>query len=198
MIKNRREYVDKDHKVMDAYYDLYERYGGKNTKSIKRQLRKLIDEDPDFFDTYLLLGRILEDEGEIQEAEMILDNAYQRVLKLLTDKNGDWPDVLEWGWLENRHIIRTVLNKAIALWENGELDNALDLFRKLLKTNPDDNAGVRTYILAIRMNMTFEGFEERFNIDGFYDGELFDWFDENYKNFLDEFDWWIKIMDEYE
>ncbi len=197
MAKRQREYVDKDHKVMNIYYDLCERYNGRNAKSIKKQLKQLIEKDPDFLDSYLLLYEILQDEGNLSEAEKVLNDAYERALKLITDKKGNWPDILEWGRLRNRHIIRTILNKAIWLWENKKIDNALDLFRKLLKTNPGDNVGARYYILAIRMNMSFEEFENRFNKEGYYDMELSDWFDENYKRFPEEFDWWEKAIEEY-
>jgi len=197
MAKRQREYIDKYHKVMDIYYDLCEKYNGSNAKSIKKQLKKLIEKDPDFLDSYLFLYEILQDEGNLPEAEKVLNDAYERALKLITDKKGNWPDILEWGWLENRHIIRTILNKAVSLWKNKKIDNALDLFRKLLKTNPGDNVGARDYILAIRMNMSFEEFEKRFNKGGYYDTELSDWFDENYKRFPDEFDWWEKAMEKY-
>lgn len=197
MVKRQREYVDKDHMVMDIYYDLCEKYNGSNAKSIKKQLKQLIEKDPNFLDTYLLFYEILQDEGNLLEAKKVLNDAYERALKLITDKEGNWPDILEWGWLENRHIIRTILNKAISLWKNKKIDNALDLFRKLLKTNPVDNVGARDYILAIRMNMSFEEFEKRFNKGGYYDTELSDWFNENYKRFPDEFDWWENAIEKY-
>lgn len=197
MAKKQREYVDKNHKVRDVYYDLCEKYNGSNTKSIKRQLKQLIEKDHDFLDSYLLLYEILQDDGNLPEAEKILNDAYERTLKLIIDKKGNWPDVLEWGWLENRHIIRTILNKAISLWKNKEIDDALDLFRKLLKTNPGDNVGARDYILAIRMNMSFEEFENRFDRGGYCDKELSDWFDENYKRFPGEFGWWEKAIEKY-
>ena len=139
----------------------------------------------------------MQDEGNLSEAEKIFNEAYERSLKLIMDKKGNWPDVLEWGWLENRHIIRTILNKAISLWKIGETDGVLNLFRKLLKTNPGDNVGARDYILAIRMNMSFEDFEKRFNKGGYYDTDLSDWFDKNYKRFPDDFDWWEKEVEKY-
>ena len=197
MAKKQREYVDKNHNVTDVYYDLREKYNGSNTKSTKRQLKQLIEKDHDFLDSYLLLYEILQDDGNLPEAEKILNDAYERALKLIIDKKGNWPDVLEWGWLENRHIIRTILNKAISLWKNKEIDDALDLFRKLLKTNPGDNVGARDYILAIRMNMSFEEFENRFDRGGYCDKELSDWFDKNYKRFPDEFGWWEKAIEKY-
>ena len=197
MAKKQREYVDKNHNVTDVYYDLREKYNGSNTKSTKRQLKQLIEKDHDFLDSYLLLYEILQDDGNLPEAKKILNDAYERALKLIIDKKGNWPDVLEWGWLENRHIIRTILNKAISLWKNKEIDDALDLFRKLLKTNPGDNVGARDYILAIRINISFEEFENRFDRGGYCDKELSDWFDKNYKRFPDEFGWWEKAIEKY-
>jgi len=90
-----------------------------------------------------LYGILLE-ENKNREAEVILDEAYRRALALITDEKGNWPDSLPWGWLENRHIIRTLVNKAVSLWDQGKTDEALEMFRKLLRTNPSDNAGVRT------------------------------------------------------
>lgn len=197
MKKKVSEFIDKDRKVAAAYYDLQEKYDGTNAKTIKTEIEKLIKEDPDFLDTYLLLLNILEDEGKFEEAAQILDEAFNRAVNLITDKNGNWPDMLEWGLLENRHIIRTILNKAILLWDFKQFDEALNLLRKLLKTNPGDNIGARDYILAIRMNMSFEDFENRFNKGGFYDTELSDWFEKNYKKFPDEFGWWEKAMEKF-
>ena len=197
MDREQREFMDKEHEVMYRFYDLCEQYNGSNAKFIKRRMKQLIEEDPDFLDSYLLLYEILKDEGNSSEAERVLNDAYERALRLITDENGNWPDRLSWGWLENRHVIRTILNKAILLWENRKVDEALDLLRKLLKTNPGDNVGARFYILAIRMNMTLEEFERRFDRGGYYDMDLSDWFDENYKGFDDEFGWWEKAIEEY-
>ena len=145
MAGERREYVDKKHKVMGIYCDLCEKYNGGNSKFIKKQLKQLIKKNPDFLDSYLLLYEILQDEGNLQKGEKVLNEAYERAVKLITDEQGNWPDILEWGWLENRHIIRTFLNKVISLWKNKKIDNALDLFGKLLKTNPRDNVGGTIY-----------------------------------------------------
>ena len=189
MAKKLREYEDNYHEVMSKFYDLTEEYNDRNVTTIKRQLGKLIEKDPDFLDSYLFLYQIYQDEGKLQDAEKLLDEAYNRAIKSITDKKGNWPDIMEWEWLENRHITRTILSKAIALWRDKESDDALEILRKLLRTNPRDNVGARDYILAIRMNMSFEEFEDKFDRGGYYDGELMVWFEKNYKKFPDEFDW---------
>lgn len=197
MAKELREFTDKDHKVTNQYYDLRGKYNGRNGRFIKKELVKLMSMDPDFFDSHLLLYEILQSEENRDRAEKVLDKAYERALKLILDDDGNWPDKLEWGWLENRHIIRTFINRAMVFWMSGNNEQALDLFRNLLKTNPGDNVGARDFILAIRMNLTAREFQSRFDKGGHYDSSLTDWFDENYKKFPDEFDWWDKAMEKY-
>ena len=189
-----REFIDKKHPVMEEYYELIDRYGESNPKSLKTQVRKLIEQDPDFLDPYIILFEILQDEGKIQEAEKILNRAYKRAIKLITDSEGNWPDIIEWGYLENRHIIRTLLNKALLLWQKGKNEEGLVILRKLLRTNPTDNIGARDFILAIRMGMTYKEFENRFNKGGYYDIEIDEWFNENYIKYPDEFSWWEKAV----
>ncbi len=164
---------------------------------MKEKLQQLIEKDPIFFDAYIMLYTILQNEGDKKNAENLLNTAYEKAIKIITDKEGEWPDVLEWGWLENRHIIRTILNKAIDLWIKQEQEQALDLFRKLLKTNPGDNVGARDFILAIKMKMSFEEFEKKFNKGGFYDSDLMNWFEKNYKKFPEEFECWEKAVEKF-
>jgi tetratricopeptide (TPR) repeat protein len=192
---NKREFVDRDHEVSEDYYKLMGKSLGK--AKLKKRLKKLIRKDPEFFDSYISLSQMLYEEDKKTEADLVLDNGYKRAIKIITTEENEWPDLLEWGWVKNRHVIRIIMNKAISSWNKRETDPALDLFRKLLKSNPSDNIGARNYILAIRMHMSFDEFEEKFNKDGFYDSSLIDWFDDNYKKFPDEFDWWDKATEEY-
>ncbi|MBN2378307.1 tetratricopeptide repeat protein [candidate division WOR-3 bacterium] len=196
MKKKLREFYDKERKASAEYYDICESYNGRNAKIVKLRLKKIIKTDPNFLDAYLFLNDLLQDEGKVKEAEKLTDEAYRRAISLITNKEGNWPDVIEWAWLDNRHIVKAIYNKAVSLWHKKQTDEALNLLRKLLRTNPNDNIGARNMILGIRMGMTFTEFETRFNKGGFYDAELFDWFDENYKKFPDEFDWWDKATEE--
>jgi hypothetical protein len=190
------EFVDVSRPAMDRYYSLCERYSDQGaSKALQRGLEKLIEQDPDFLDSYATLSSVLRSQGQEEEADRLIQEAYQRALRLVTDDEGNWPGLLEWGWLENRHIIRALLNEAILLWKSNKNDAALDLFRKLLRSNPQDNAGARNYILAIRQGMSFDDFESRFNKGGFYDADMLDWFEENFERFPDEFDWWKEAVE---
>lgn len=197
MSEKEREFVDKKRELMGDYYDLLDAIENMELEEVKKALKAMIEKDPDYLDPYLLLFEILLNEGNIFEADELLDEAYSRALALITDENGQWPDSLRWGFLQNRHVIRTLLTKGIILWGDQLNDEALAIFRKLLATNPGDNVGARFYILAIRMGIGFDEFDERFNKGGYYDAEIIEWFDENYKKFPDEFgEWETKIQGE--
>lgn len=193
------EFIDRDHDVMMDFYDLTEQLEQRGpTLQLQKKLRALIAADADFFDPYLLLSDILEEQDKDEEANALRDEAYLRALRLVTNRKGEWPQLLEWGWLENRHIIRTFLHKALDWWQNAEHERALELFHHLLRTNPDDNAGVRHYILAIRLGLSFDDFEDKFNHGGFYTSELFDWFDQHAAQFPADFAAWRRAVDDDE
>ncbi|MGQ9809783.1 MAG: tetratricopeptide repeat protein, partial [bacterium] len=129
MCAESREFVDAERQVTKEWYDLIERAENLGIEGIKMEALKLIKKDPDFLDPYTLLFEILEDEGDSEGAEAMLDEAYTRAVRLITDKDGNWPDSLEWGYPENRHIIRALINKGLWLWSNGENEDALAIFR---------------------------------------------------------------------
>jgi tetratricopeptide (TPR) repeat protein len=195
----KKYFVDKNHSVMTEYYDflnLEERASAKTEKKMK----KFIQEDPQFFDPYLILFELYKNEGDLEKAEKILEQAFKKAIEKITDKKGNWPKEMSWTYLENRHIIRTLLNKALNLWVKGKNEEALKLLRKLLRSNPRDNIGARHYILAIHLGMKFDEFENQMMSEyGYgYDGMKMIEFEEKMKNFPDEFDWWFEAIKEDE
>jgi hypothetical protein len=75
------------------------------------------------------------------------------------------------------------------LWEHDKTDDALNLLRKLLKTNPHDLFGVRHYILAISRGRDYHEFLEWMAKCG-NDKIVKEWFEENYQQFPDDFARW--------
>lgn len=189
-------FVDKNRPIQMKYYDTLDRLETATDREMEKAMKKLIKEDPEFLDPYLILHGIYQDNDKWKEADEILNEAYERAINTISDKKGNWPDLLLWGFMENRHIIRTIFNKGVSLWNNSKTDEALDIFRKLLKSNPNDNVGVRDFILAIRMDMSFEEYEERFNKGGYYDSESIKWFEQNAPKYPDEFGWWFEWTEE--
>ena len=108
--KNRKrqivEFIDKDRKVMDKYYDIMEK--DLSDKKLISEMKKLIAIDADFYDPYLVIAEILAYNGEEQEAQTMLKDAYERAVKRISDSQGRWPKIMNWGFLENRHIMRAL------------------------------------------------------------------------------------------
>lgn len=190
-------FVDKNHDIMNEYYDFMDS-GEESTSKVEQKMREFIKKDPLFLDPYIMIYNIYLEANEVEQADSILNEAYEAAIKTITDKKGEWPDELEWGFLENRHIIRTLLNKAISHWHKEENDKALSLLRKLLKSNPHDNIGARNFILAILLDMKYGDFENKMmSKNGYgYDGKKLMEFEEKMKDFPEEFDWWFKVMEE--
>jgi len=192
-----KSFVDKYRPIKMTYHEMMDSSEFSSSRQLERAVKKITQKDPNFLDPYLMLCEAYQEEGKSNKAEEILDQAYNRAIELITDENGNWPEYLVWGFTENRHIIRAIFNRAVAFWDRGETDQALDLLRKLLKTNPPDNVGARNYILAIRMNISFDEYEDRFDKGGYYDSESINWFEMNAPDYPDEFGWWFEWTDEH-
>ena len=186
-----REFIDEqEHPGFDRYRALVEAFHGNETDAFVDDLRALIEEDPFYLDPYLLTVEFLEELELHDEAAYMLEKAYQRAVDLVTAEDGNWPDKLRWGFVENRHIIRTLVSKAVFYWKSDQNEEALELFGRLLKMNPNDNAGNRYFILGILTGMSFQEFTDRFDKGGYYDNEIDEWFNDHYTKFPDELGGW--------
>ena len=192
--KRIKEFIDKNHEVMNDYYELGE--ASVTNAKAKLALKKFIEQDPDFYDPYLDLARLVGG----KEGQKLLQQAFERAILRIVDKNGDWPVLMLWGWLENRHLMRVIETWAVVLWDEGKTEDALEIFRRLFHANPDDNQGARHSILALRLGLGTDWFKLFEVTDGPMAGQAIDviatgkWFDENMRKFSDEFDWWPEAL----
>jgi len=197
--KQIKEFFDEDHPVMNKYYDLLDR--DLSIMKMRKEMEKLIQKDPDFYDSYLVVADILKSGRKIKAARELLYIAYERALKRIVDIKGNFPEKIEWAWLENRHLVRAIERWGWELWEQKKTDEALEIFRKLLKSNPNDNIGARQNILAIRLGLGPD-YETMFTVEdtpGYLSGfKLSEWFAEHCEKFPDEFGWWFEAMDDKE
>ncbi len=145
-----RSFVDKNHENSDEFYQLIE------SKHDIADVMRIIDKDRDFLDPYLYLTEMLIDQGHDSEANLFAEKAFVHALAMILDIDGTWPDELLWGFHENRHIIRVLARKADYEWQQGHTENALALYKNLLRTNPGDNIAARYSIVAIRNGFTYK------------------------------------------
>ena len=193
--KRIEEFLDKNHSVMSDYYDILE--APTSDEKLKEVMKRSIEKDPDFYDAYLVLSELEEDPDT---SRALMKEAFERAVQRIADVNGDWPVSMIWGWLENRHLMRALERWALELWEEGNTDEALDIFRRLFHANPGDNQGVRHSILALCLGLGTDWCAPFEIKDGPMAGEAIDlratsdWFEENAKKFPEEFDWWPQAL----
>ena len=188
IIKNKlREFLEKGRPVMGEYYDILE--SSHNTEDI----RILIERDPDFYDSYLYVTNDLRKSGHESEARELENKAFKRARIRIEDKQGNWPDRISWGWLENRHIIRALGVGADNLWKDGKTDEALDIYRKLFRSNFDDNIGARYAIIALRMGLGYDQYIKQVWPQSSVPAEhISKWFRKNAPKFPEELEEWKK------
>lgn len=188
-----QEFIDSDRKVASKYYEILD--SNLSSKKMLEKMYQLIEKDKDFYDPYLVVSEILFAEGKVKEGAKILKDAYGRAMDRITDVHGNWPKEMLWGFLENRHLMRTIASYAYFCWETGKTDMALDIFRRLFRTNPNDNQGARNSILALRLGLGPQEWQKPFamvrdgrilGLDAF---KLTEWFEKNSKKFPEEFQW---------
>lgn len=195
-------FVDKDHAVMHKFYDITNKDIPSN--QLLTAMRRLIKIDEDFYDPYLVIAEILFSQSKNKEAIEILQEAYERAVKAIADYKGRWPKEMPWGFLENRHLMRAIEEYALFCWEIKEIDEALEIFQRLLRANPDDNQGARFSILAIRLGLDIDEWQKPFevSINGKVAGldciKVQNWFRENAQKFPDDFQWLINLHESKE
>ncbi|MGV9173984.1 MAG: tetratricopeptide repeat protein [Promethearchaeia archaeon] len=193
------EFIDKEHReAASEYYEIYDKI--LTAHDLKEQMELSIKKDPLFFDPYLVLANYYRDEGKFERAKKIRELAFQKAMLRVVNNEGKFPKIMEWVWLENRHIIRAIYQGGLMRWKDGKIEEALEIFRNLLKSNPTDNIAARYEILAIRMDLGPD-FKEIFQSsrEGFTDAtQIARWFELNSRHFPEEFGWWWKEIEQEE
>ena len=111
-------------------------------------------------------------------------------------KDGNLPDSIEWGYIENRHIIRLMYDFAGMMWTNGQKENAFEVYSFLLKSNPNDNLGVRYALVALLdgVSCIYELNDMFTKSDGYGDWEAQEkWFLKTAKKYKKEIGWWFQL-----
>lgn len=203
-VRQITEFLDKDHAVMDEYYEVIEQFQAQQITltETKEVLQRLIKIDKYFLDPYLYLAQIEYDEDNYEEYSHLIWEAYIKAINLVANADGDYPKSLSWGWLENRHIIRALCDFALLQWEQDHIRVSLEIYRKLLASNLNDNIGARYSILAIRLGYG-SNYEELFlpesgPVYGLDAKKMYDWFNTNAPKFSDEFVDFIDNAKQYE
>lgn len=171
-----REYLAKPNKLAPQVFELEETWNGINGNSIRRKLNVLLKQDPHLIEAYNARRTILEAEDALTALDKEIKKAYEAVLEMILDDQGNYPDHMPWEWLENRPLLEALAVYAYQSWQYSKWEIAEEVYKKLLTMNPLDNQGSRFYYLGVLERIHPRDFLEKFNGE---DPEImFDWFEE--------------------
>ena len=194
------EFIDVDHyQAQELYWIVMEGEAPNNDRELESALKTIIQVDPDFFDPYVTLFQLYRRRGATAKMRRIVSEGYRRALKRLRAKEDEAFPRIPWGFLENRHLVRMLYAYAQFLWEEGRKNEALDLFEKILRSNPMDNVGARYAIAAILDGYKdHDSFEEPFlTREGYLDAAAMEaWFDTVARRHPERFAWWFEAVGE--
>jgi tetratricopeptide (TPR) repeat protein len=104
-----------------------------------RYFFKSIEIDPTYADGYNHLANIAWRKGDWKQAEGL----YRKALEFAEPEVKDIPQGGFWGILESRPYMRALHGLGLTAWKQGRLEEAIGIFKQMLKLNPNDNQGVR-------------------------------------------------------
>ncbi|MCD6395246.1 MAG: tetratricopeptide repeat protein, partial [Planctomycetes bacterium] len=132
--------------AQDIMYDAFDAVGRKQLQLIRKALAIC----PDCADAHVLLAERCSDLGEARAH-------YQRALES-AERTLD-PEMFEenvgrfWGITPTRPYMRARFGLAMTLDEAGRLAEAAEHYRELLRLNPNDNQGVRDFLLPVLIKL---------------------------------------------
>lgn len=113
-------------------------------------LNEVLDQEPDNIDAHLLLAVDKPTAEEtINALQQTVAMAEKQLGKAFIKENKGY----FWGLFETRPYMRTQATLADAYEQIGEKQKAIAIYEKLLELNPNDNQGIREYILPLYIEM---------------------------------------------
>ncbi len=127
----------------DLYYDAMDALNADDYKSAERMLLKAKEMDSDYVQTYIGLVNVYRRPKDRNRAIENIKTVFEKTLKRFPK----WPTRLEWGDIDTRAYLRAIQYRADLYADENDKEKSSELYRLLLKLNPNDNQGVR-YLLA--------------------------------------------------
>lgn len=154
-------YFDPDEQVNDLYYDAMELSdsGKVGARKAEKLLEKALELDPYSVQIHVGFAHVYGTLGEKKKAEGHIERAYKETQKIFPS----WPRRMGWGILENRPYMRAIQYQADLYADAKEDKKATELYRLLLKLNPNDNQGVRYTLSGIYAGISGEKINAMFD-----------------------------------
>nr|VFK47234.1 MAG: Transcriptional repressor TCF25 [Candidatus Kentron sp. TC] len=108
--------------------------------------REIIETHPYHIDALHHLSILYEDTSREFEAYLCAREAVRIGLSAIPKEFSWTTSKLDWGFLDNRPFLRAYYNLGLHLKRRNEIDEAMEIFSRMLSVCPNDNLGVR-YLL---------------------------------------------------
>lgn len=145
-----RKPASKEQLLDEAQNLIYDAWESSAARAVKLA-RQALEISPDCADAYVLLAD-LETVTIRERIELLRQGvaAGSRALgkRFFRENVGHF-----WGLLESRPFMRAMGALAMLYWEIGQGDEAIDLWREMLRLNPNDNLGVRYLLLSCLLEL---------------------------------------------
>ena len=143
------------------YYDAMDLLddGRSGAKKAEKLLMKALEIDSHYPQTYIGLVCVYGALKNKKKAGESIKNAYNETIK----KFPKWPKEMPWGDMDNRAYMRAIQYRADLYADEGEKEMAMDLYRLLLRLNPNDNQGVRYTVSGVYAGISGEEINEMFD-----------------------------------
>jgi hypothetical protein len=112
-VHNKKVVEDYNNLVMSHEDSLLNKTDADELAKVEKFLLGFMMLEPTYLEPIMDLAGIYSLNGEKEQYEEMMEYAYKVALSHVTiNKEGNWYDVIEWNWLENRCIIRALQNGA--------------------------------------------------------------------------------------
>jgi len=145
---------------MKLWEILYEGWGLLNEGDLgkaEKKFKEVLKYEPKYIDSINGLGNIAFEKADLVKAEKYYREAYKLTLEEL---GGKFPERLEWDRTSNRPYLRVMHGLGLTLWRQNKTDEALKIFKEMIRLNPNDNQGIRFLIPALEEGKPWEELEE--------------------------------------
>lgn len=140
----------------DYYYDGMDYFDKGDEKKARYCFKKALEIDDEYVDAYNGMGTSYWF-NNLKKSKEYFQKAYELTLKYF---NNTWPEEINWGIIENRQYLRSIQYYGLALWREGNNEEAMELFKLLLKLNKYDNQGARYLVAALYAEIKWEQMDE--------------------------------------
>lgn len=131
---------------MDELWQNYDHLSKEKQMEALRYVKAIVKKRPDFLEGCLALATITELDGDHKKSGPILEAAISQADRLIPSS---YSGEISWYWMNNRFYHRLLFARMRWCAKFGLLNEAIELARRQMRLNVDDNLGVRISLPAL-------------------------------------------------